>query len=213
MVTNKHTLINHAPQPSPNLYELLTAVDYVDLHPLVDVLSPPERGKGRRLTQSLAKVKAFLISRYPGSGLPQKDKPLQEALADEKAGIGELFGFAPGKTPDRTRLREAFNRLERHLDLVADATGALALVLRERPWEPDDGVVFEPRPRGPQRGSNVYRRQRKERRLALDRFLQSFQTDGDVLQFFVSMRWPDGIRCLKCGGDNIVERKNHRPQP
>ena len=109
---------------------------------------------------------------------------MRDALAADKAAIGRLFGFAAGGVPDRTCFREAFNRLERHPDLVADAAGALAHVLKDRPWEPDDGVVFEPRPRGPQRGSNAYRRQRKQLRLTLDRFLQSFETDAGGFTVF-----------------------------
>ena len=200
-------------QPCSDISELLKAVDYVDLHPLVDVLSPLGRRKGRRLAAPLPKAKVFLIRHYPGSALPEKDEPLRERLADPELGLGELFGFAHGKVPHRKSLREAFNRLELHPDLVTDALHSLAAVLRKRPWEPADGVVFEPLRRGPPRGSNAYRQQRKERRLGLREFMQKFKTDHDILAWFVAQRWPDGIRCPRCGGGNIAERKSQRPQP
>ncbi len=193
--------------------DLLTATDYIDLHPLVDILSPPDQRRGRRLTAPLAKAKVFLISRYPSSGLPEKDEPLAAALADSETGLAELFGFAPGRAPHRTRLREAFNRLEQHLNLVADATSALAQVLREQPWRPAKGVIFKTRPRGLRRDSNTYRRQRKTVRFDLKRFLEQFDTTEKVRDWFVQQRWPDGIRCPKCGGNNVAERKNQRPQP
>ena len=202
-----------SPQPCSDISELLKAVDYVDLNPLVDVLSPPVRRQGRRLASPLSKAKVFLIRRYPGSALPEKDDPLRERLADPELGLGELFGFADGKVPHRTRLTEAFNRLERHPGLVADALHSLAAMLRDRPWEPADGVVFEPRRRGPPRNSDDYRRQRKELRLSLTEFLEKFRTYEDILAWFVRQRWPGGIRCPKCEGGDIVERKNHRPQP
>ena len=31
--------------------------------------------------------------------------------------------------------------------------------------------------------------------------------------WFESQRWPDGIRCPRCDGDSILERKNRTPQP
>ena len=213
MVAYQHTSNKPGLQLCSDTAELLKAVNCVDLNPLVDVLSPPEPGKGRRLTQALAKVKVFLLRHYPGSRLPAKDEPLREWLADPEAGWGELFGIAPGKAPHRTRLREAFNRLERHPSLVAAATGALSEVLRERPWQSADGVDFHLRSRGPRRNSNDYRRQRKELRLALGEFMAQFQTDDAVLEWFVRQRWPDGVRCPRCDGDHISERKHHRPQP
>ena len=144
MVSCQHTPHQHTLQPCSDVSELLKATYFVDLNPLVDVLSPPDRGRGRRLTHLLAKVKVFLISHYPGSILPEKDAPLAELLADPGVGLSELFGFAPGASPHRTRLHDAFNRLERHPDLLADATCALSTALRDRPWEPVSGVVFEP---------------------------------------------------------------------
>ena len=122
-----------SPQPCSDISELLKAIDHVDLHPLVDVLSPPGQGRGKRLTYPLQKTKVFLIRRYPGSPLPKKDEPLRDRLADPELGLGELFGFARGKVPHRKSLREAFNRLELHPDLVTDALCSLATVLRKRP--------------------------------------------------------------------------------
>ncbi len=213
MVASDDTRGDESLQPCSDISELLRAVDYVDLHPLVDVLSPPNRRAGRRLAAPLPKAKVFLIRRYPGSALPEKDEPLRERLADPELGLGELFGFPGGKVPHRTRLTEAFNRLGLHPDLVTDALQSLAAKLRERPWEPADGVVFEPRRRGPPRASTVYRLQRKERRLGLNDFMEKFKTAHDVLAWFVAQRWPDGIRCPRCDGGDIVVRKNHRPQP
>ena len=213
MVNREDTSGDESPQPCSDISELLKAVNYVDLHPLVDELSPPEPRRGRRLASPLAKAKVFLIRRYPGSALSEKDEPLRERLADPELGLSELFGFAGSKAPSRKGLREAFNRLELHPDLVADALASLASVLRERPWAPDDGVIFEQRRRGPPRGSNEYRRQRKERRLSLNEFLGKFKTDADVLAWFIKQRWPKDIQCPKCGGDQVSDRKNRKPQP
>ena len=199
--------------PPPDVSALLTASDYVDLHPLVDVLSPPNRSAGRRLTHALAKVKLWLISRHPASGLPTRDAPLADLLADSDNGLAKAFGFGSGKTPHRSRIREAINRLEQHPDLVADATKSLEQVLRDKPWQPSDGVIFETRERGPSRGSNAYRRQRQATRFDLKRFREQFNTPEKIQDWFVQQRWPDGIRCPRCEGDDITERKNARPQP
>ncbi len=32
-------------------------------------------------------------------------------------------------------------------------------------------------------------------------------------QWFESVRWPDGVRCPRCDGSNILERKNRKPMP
>ena len=197
----------------PDVSNLLAATDHIDLHPLVDILSPPNPQSGRRLTHALPKIKVWLISRHPDSGLPDRDAPLAAMLADSANGLGEMLGFAPGQSPHRSRLREAFNRLEKHPDLVADATQALEHVLREKPWEPAKGARFRTQRSGLRRSSNAYRRQRKAVRFDLKRFMSQFDTPEKVRDWFVQQRWPDGVRCPRCQGDDIVERKNAKPQP
>ena len=196
---------------SSDIVDLLNAINHVDLNDLVDVLSPPNPGSGRRISHALAKVRVWLISRHPASGLPTRDAPLADTLTD--GNLGEAFGFPAGQSPHRTRLREAFNRLEQHPDLLDEATKALTQVLREKPWKPADGVVFKRRRRGLGRDANEYRRQRQMARFSLKTFLEQFDTPEKVQNWFVQQRWPDGIRCPRCEGDDIVERKNAKPQP
>ena len=143
--------------------------------------------------------------------MPDRDAPLAAMLANND--LGEMFGFAPGESPHRSRLREAFNRLERHPDLVADATNALAQALREKPWTPAQGVVFKRHKRKSDRDSNEYRRERKARRYSLNQFMEQFDTPEKVQDWFVRQRWPNGVRCPRCEGDDIAERKDARPQP
>ena len=47
-------------------------------------------------------------------------------------------------------------------------------------------------------------------------FLEAMELFGDNVkaeQYFESQRWPDGVKCPFCAGENVYERKNRKPQP
>src|SRR6266705_2019065 len=33
----------------------------------------------------------------------------------------------------------------------------------------------------------------------------SFGTEGQCLAYIAAARWPEGVRCLKCGSDNVAQ--------
>ena len=43
--------------------------------------------------------------------------------------------------------------------------------------------------------------------------LRMFPNDETAERWFVETRWPDGVRCPKCGSDNVLEVKSRKPQP
>ncbi len=43
--------------------------------------------------------------------------------------------------------------------------------------------------------------------------IRMFPDDATAERWFIETRWPDGIRCPKCGSDNIQERPTRKPQP
>ena len=49
--------------------------------------------------------------------------------------------------------------------------------------------------------------------MTLNQLIKRFPTDEAAEQWFITNRWPDGVRCPKCGSDNIQERKTRKPQP
>lgn len=49
--------------------------------------------------------------------------------------------------------------------------------------------------------------------MTLTQVFDKFPDDATAEQWFIDTRWPDGIRCPKCGSDNIQERKSRKPQP
>ena len=49
--------------------------------------------------------------------------------------------------------------------------------------------------------------------MTLNQLIKRFPTDEAAEQWFIATRWPDGVRCPKCGSDNIQERKTRKPQP
>ena len=49
--------------------------------------------------------------------------------------------------------------------------------------------------------------------MTLAQLLKKFPDDATAEQWFVTNRWPNGVRCPKCDSDNIQERKTRKPQP
>ncbi len=43
--------------------------------------------------------------------------------------------------------------------------------------------------------------------------VQKFGTEEAAEEWFVAQRWPDGVRCPFCSGDNIATIANRKPQP
>ena len=49
--------------------------------------------------------------------------------------------------------------------------------------------------------------------ITLMQVIQRFSTEEAAESWFIECRWPDGMRCPRCNGDNVCERKNRKPQP
>ena len=199
-------------QPCSSLYELATAIYHADLGPLVSILSPAPGSRprmGRPPTSSAEMVRAFIISRYPGSGITPR-KLYFQLLADDKT-LRDYCGFSD-PVPDRKTLALAFRRLDRNRDQVDAVLDSISQLLREQPWRLPD----HSRRQGgaPDPTSTGYQALRKARRYEIQRFLADFKNDEAIERWFINLFWPDGIiRCPRCKSDNVVPRKNRRPQP
>lgn len=49
--------------------------------------------------------------------------------------------------------------------------------------------------------------------LTLIELLEMFPDDSTAEQWFVKTRWPNGLRCAHCDGDNVAEQGNHPTMP
>ena len=49
--------------------------------------------------------------------------------------------------------------------------------------------------------------------MTLAQLLKKFPDDATAEQWFVTNRWPNGVRCPRCDSDNIQERTTCKPQP
>lgn len=49
--------------------------------------------------------------------------------------------------------------------------------------------------------------------MTLAQVFDQFPDDATAEQWFINMRWPNGVRCPVCNSDNIQERKSRKPQP
>ena len=55
---------------------------------------------------------------------------------------------------------------------------------------------------------------RNERQgISLVELARAYPDDDTAEAWFVSRRWPDGVRCPSCGNDSIQDRPNRKPQP
>lgn len=124
--------------------------------------------------------------------------------------LREFCGFADvASVPDRSTFVRVFQQLDKFSELVQDLFRQLSGLLADRPWS-RAAVPGNAKAGG---SASCYQARRKEWRYGLDRFLEDFKDDEAVEQWFVQNRWPDGIRCPKCGSDRIAKRPNRVPQP
>jgi len=49
--------------------------------------------------------------------------------------------------------------------------------------------------------------------MTLQELFRQFPNDEAAEEWFTGIRWPDGVKCPKCGSDNIQERATRKPQP
>lgn len=49
--------------------------------------------------------------------------------------------------------------------------------------------------------------------MTLIQLQDKFPNDATAEQWFIDMRWPDGVHCPACDSDNVQERKSRKPQP
>ncbi len=49
--------------------------------------------------------------------------------------------------------------------------------------------------------------------ISLVQLMDMFPSDEAAERWFMDVRWPDGVRCPKCGSHNIQERPTRKPQP
>ncbi len=49
--------------------------------------------------------------------------------------------------------------------------------------------------------------------MSIKKLLKKFPTDKAAEKWFIKNRWPDGVRCPHCGGDNIKENASHPTMP
>ena len=210
-VAPSKTIAGDAPalQVCSSLSDFQAALQRADREPLVNAVGPMGR---RRRSQSprLPIVRSYCFSRYPGLRVSSRTARLYARLVDEDDPLREFCGFGGvDSVPDRSTFVRVFQRLDKVPELVQDLFQQLSGLLRDRPWSRNASVD------GTKGGGSAsyYQALRKEWRYGLDRFMEDFKDDEAVEQWFVQNRWPDGIRCPKCGSDRIAERPNRVPQP
>ena len=197
-------------QPCSSLSELQAALEHVDLEALLKAISTLCQ-RGRKPLPLGPTVRLYFFSHYPGLRVSRKPLRLYKCLLNKDDPLREFCGFSGiGSVPDRTTVGRVFERLEAQRELLAETFRQLSDLLRERPW----GWSGKKRSRTENEDSpSYYQALRKEWRYALHEFLENFRDEESVERWFVENRWPDGIRCPKCGSDRISERPTRKPQP
>ena len=183
-------------------------MERADTEPLLEAVGPVGR---RRRGQSprLPILRSYCFSRYPGLRVSSKTARLHARLVDED---------------DPLRSSAALPTLNRCLT-GAPSSGCSSAWMRFLSWSGSCSASFlacggpalesdcHLWQRKGQRFGFLLPGRRKEWRYGLDRFMRDFKDDEAVEQWFVQNRWPDGIRCPKCGSGRIAERPNQVPQP
>jgi ribosomal protein L37AE/L43A len=183
------------------------AVDHEVIAPLLAAVPQPQgrqAGKGGRDALSRKPmVKAYLISRYPGSGLPHKLLTLYARLA-EHPDVARLFGF-DGHLPDRSTLHPVFKALDNRPDLVGAAFSAISDRLLRTPQAPEIITAPPPKPRrSGKRDGNGYREARRKAALGLIPLLhRKLRCEDEAVEFAKESRWPDGVRCPSCDSTKV----------
>jgi len=204
------TLDTQSLQPCSNLALLGKAVDAEVLAPLLAAVPLP-RGRqpglpGRDSLPRAPMLTAYLISRYPGSALPQKLLTLCDCLA-EHPDVAHLCGF-DGHLPERTTLRPVFKALETRPDLVTTAFSAISHRLVRMPQASKTITAPPPNPRrSGKRDGNAYRETRRQAALGLIPLLhRKLRNETDAVDVMVESRWPDGVRCPSCGSCRVTRK-------
>ena len=210
-VAPSKTIAGDAPalQVCHSLSDLQAALERADTEPLLEAVGPVGR---RRRGQSprLPILRSYCFSRYPGLRVSSKTARLHARLVDEDDPLREFCGFADVESvPDRSTFVRVFQRLDEVPELVRELFRQLSGLLADRPWS-RTAIFGNAKASG---SASCYQARRKEWRYGLDRFMRDFKDDEAVEQWFVQNRWPDGIRCPKCGSGRIAERPNQVPQP
>ena len=196
-------------QRCSSLSDLATAIYHVDLEPLLSIFtsgpnSAPRRG--RRTISRLPMVRAFLIASYPGSGVAF-NRVYSRLLAGEDA-LRQHRGF-DGALPDRKTFTSAFRRLDRYRDQVDAVLGSISELLRNRPWR----APIQPQSDQESKSGNSgnYRAERERKRYPQRRYERDFPDEESAERWFIETLWPDGVRCPRCGSDDVVDR-NLKPR-
>ena len=205
------TLDAQSLQPCSDLALLGKAVDDEVLAPLLAAVPRPlgrRAGKpGRDALPRAPMLTAYLISRYPGSDLPQKLLTLCTCLA-EYPDVAHLCGF-DGSLPDRTTLHPVFKALEKRPDLVNAAFSAMSKRLVRLPQASQVMTAPPPKPRrrSGKRDGNAYREARRQAAQGLIPLLhRKLQNETDAVDFITEGRWPDGVRCPSCDSCRVTRR-------
>ena len=209
---NTHaTLDAQSLQPCSNLALLRKAVDDAVLTPLLAAVPLP-RGRqagmpGRDALPRAPMLTAYLISRYPGSDLPQKLLTLCTCLA-EHPDVARLCGF-DGYLPDRTTFHPLFKALETRPDLVNAAFSAISYRLLRMPQESKNITAPPPKPRrSGKRDGNTYRESRRKAAQGLIPLLhRKLRSETDAVDFMIESRWPDGVRCPFCDSCRVTRKE------
>lgn len=196
-------------QPCSNLSDLVTATDFADLEPLLSIFtsgtdSAPSRG--RPVIPRRPMVRAFLIASYPGSGVAFNR--VYSRLSADDGSLRQLCGFA-SQIPDRKTFTSVFRRLERYPDKVDAVLASVSEQLRKRPWR----SPIQPRSDQEAKSGNSgdYRADRERKRYPQRRYERDFPDEESAESWFIKTLWPDGVRCPRCGSDDVVDR-NLKPR-
>ena len=182
---------------------------------LLLALDPPPRGRGRRKSNRLPMLCAYLISRYPGSGVGPELSRLLRCLRDENDPLREACGFE-GRIPHRNTFVGFFTLLDDRPELV---NAFLAFVSqRLSSLFPRYSVTTAPAPARPEpaakrRRYGDYIRRRRATRLGLEGAMELFGTEAEAERYLLEWRWPDGVCCPACGSVNVASRVSRKPQP
>ena len=196
-------------QPCSSLSDLATAIYHVDLEPLLSVFTSGPNAAPRRGRPTIPRtpmVKAFLIASYPDSGL--SFNRVHSRLEADEDPLRQHCGF-DGPIPDRKTLNYVFLRLERFPDQVGEVLRSISELLRNRPWRaPVQPGSEQESKRG---DSGNYRSERERKRYPQRRYERDFPDEESAERWFIKTLWPDGVRCPRCGSDDIVDR-NLKPR-
>ena len=179
-------------QPCSSLSDLVTATLFADLEPLLSIFtSEPNSapGRGRPVIPRLPMVRAFLIARYPGSGVAFNR--VYSRLSADDGSLRKLCGFGDQR-PDRKTFTSVFRRLEGYPNQVGEVLASISEQLRNRPWR----APVQPRSdQEAERGnSGGYRTDRERKRYPQRRYESDFPDEESAESWFIENLWPDGVR-------------------